>query len=301
MKLTSLFLFAPLIAAFAQAPAPAPAAAEPPPASESLPADAVVATSAGQKITAGEVRKIAESLPAQMRQNFTRDPKGFVNQWLLLKKLVAIAEGQKLHEKSPYKEGLELARMQVLFQAAVDVQQAQTAIAEEDIKKAYEARKDGQTRAAVKIVYVPFASGPAPGGAPQRTEKEAIARAEEVVKKARAGADFAALVKEYSEDPISKEKNGDFGPIKRGDQLPEPVKQAVFALKKDEISDPIRQPNGYYIFKLMDTLPATLDEMRDQLFTDLKNERMRQWMDANVKAVEIKVERPEFFQPGAVR
>lgn len=300
MKLQHLLILVPLALASAQAPAPqAPAAAAP--KAEVTP-DTVVAVSAGQKITAGEVTKIGESLPPPMRPNFTRDPKSFMNQWLLLKKLVAIAESQKLQEVSPYKEGLELARMQVLFQAAVDSQQAKIAVSEEDIRKGYEAKKDGQTRAAVKIVYIPFTTGPAaPGGAQQRSEKEALARAEEVVKKARAGADFAALVKEYSEDPISKEKGGDFGPIKRADQLPEAVKQTVFSLKKDEISEPVRQPNGYYVFRLMDLLPATLDEMRDQLFTEIKNDRMRQWMDANVKSVEMTVERPDFFQPKAAQ
>lgn len=291
-----LFICVP-VTLLAQAPPPAPAT---PPAAP-ITAETVVATSEGQKITAGEVRRIVDALPGPMKQNFQGDPKNFLNQWLLLKKLVRIAETEKLAEKSPYKEGVELARMQVLFQAAMDEHQGKLVISEEDQKKNYEAKKDNHLQAMLKIVYVPFVANPQPGSGNQRSEKDALARAEEVVKKGRSGGDFAALVKEYSEDPISKEKNGDFGPIKRGDNLPDAVKQAIFQLKKDEISDPVRQPNGYYVFRLVSLTAPSYEELKDSLFRDMKNERLRQWMDGNMKSVEAKIERPDFFQPTTAR
>ncbi len=304
MKCKGLFTLLPLSLAWAQAPQPAAPPA--PPAAIAAPVaplspDTVVATSAGEKITAGEVRKILEILPAPMKQNYARDPKSFLNQWMLLRKLVREAEAQKLEQKSPYKEGVELSRMQVLSQAAVDDYQSRVNVSKEEVAKYYEEKKDGHLQAALKIIYVPFTPKPEPG-TKQRTEKEALARAEEVVKKARAaGADFGALVTEYSEDPISKEKGGDFGPVKRGDSLPEAVKQAVFQLKKDEISDPVRQPNGYYVFRMVNLNPPSLEELSDTLYRELKNERVRQWMDANMKSVELKIDRPDFFQQGAAQ
>jgi peptidyl-prolyl cis-trans isomerase C len=102
-------------------------------------------------------------------------------------------------------------------------------------------------------------------------------------------------VAEHSEDPISKEKQCDFGPIKRGDRLPDAIKQAVFSLKLGQISDPVRQPNGYYIFRLQELTPQAFDEVKEAISSELKNLRLREWLDANAKSVELKVERPDFF------
>lgn len=278
-----------------QAPVP------PAPVSE-LPADTVVAVSEGKKYTVGDVQKLVQGIPAQMRQNYFKDPKQFLNQYLLLKKMAGIAEAQKLHESSPYKEGIELNRMQVLFQAAMDHEAAKIKIEQDEMAKFYEGRKDSYTQAHLKIIYVPFVTSPAPNAeGKQRTEKEALAKAEELVKKARAGEDFTKLAQEHSEDPISREKGGDFGPIKPGDNLPEQIKQTVFKLKKDEVSDAVRQPNGYYIFRMQNLAPQPFDDVRDTIYNELKNQRLRQWMDGNIKTVELKVEKPEFFQSAAPR
>ncbi len=301
MKIKALFTFLPVAMLWAQAPPPPPPALAAP--TTPVTPETVVALSGGEKITAGQVSKILDALPGPMRQNYQRDPKGFVNQWMLLRKMVKEAEAQKLAEKSPYKEGVELARMQVLFQAAMDEYQSKLVIPKEELQKYYEAKKDGHLQASLKIVYIPFSANPQPGAAAnQRTEKDALARAEEVVKKGRAaGADFVALVKEYSEDPISKEKGGDFGPVKKADNVPEAVKQAIFALKKDEISEPVRQPNGYYVFRMVSLTPPSFEELSDTFYREVKNEKLRQWMDANMKSVEMKIERPDFFQPGAAQ
>ncbi|MBI3683595.1 MAG: peptidylprolyl isomerase [Acidobacteria bacterium] len=261
--------------------------------------DTVVAVSGGKKLTAGEINGIVESLPPGMRQNYTRDPKGFLSQWFILKRLVAIAEQMKLQEQSPYKEGIEVARMQVLWQAVVEeISKTQIVTAEEQ-RKHYEQRKGDYLQAKVKIIYIPFVTAQTPvaqGARKPLAESEALAKSESVVAQIRNGADFIKLVKEHSEDPVSKEKDGDFGPIKRTDKLPDAIKQAVFALKPGEVSDPVRQPNGYYVLKLVALESQPFEQVKDAIFGDLKNAKMREWMDSNAKAVEVKVERPDFFE-----
>lgn len=260
----------------------------------------VIGTSGTAKITAGEVRKIVEALPPQMRGNYTKDPKGFLSQWFMLKRLVAIAEGMKLQEQPPYKEGIEIARMQVLWQAVIEEQSKIQAITPEDLKKAYDAKKDDFTQAKLKVIYIPFASSAqtqaAAGAKKLLTEPEALAKAEGLAKQARSGADFVKLVAEHSEDPISKEKQGDFGPIKRADRLPDAIKQTVFQLKMGQISDPVRQPNGYYVFRLQELTPQAFEEVREALSSDIKNQKLREWLETNAKAVELKVDRADFFE-----
>jgi peptidyl-prolyl cis-trans isomerase C len=284
MKVLSLFAFAALM--YGQTPPPAP----------ELKPDTVVFESDGKKYTVNDVNTIVNNLPMQMRQNYTRDPKGFLQQWFMLKKISAMAEAAKLQDKSPYKEGIEIARMTVLWQAQLEETSKGMKVAEEDLKKYYEEKKDGYQQAKLKLIYVPFVNQPSAGGEKKSlTEAEALAKAEKLVAEARKGADFVKLVRENSEDPISKERDGDFGPIKKSDALPEAIKQAVFALSPGDISDPVRQPNGYYIFRMVEFAPQAFDDIRVTLENELRTNKVREWMDANAKSVELKVERPEFF------
>jgi len=258
----------------------------------------VVGTSGDRKITVADVNKIMAGLPPQMKQNFSRDVKGFLSQWFMLQRLVDEAEKLKLADKSPYKEGIQMARMQILSQALIEERSQVTDIPMDEQKKFYEQRKDNFTMAKLKLIYVPFASGntaAAAGGKKVLTEPEALAKAEALVKQARGGGDFVKLVKENSEDPISKEKDGDFGPIRRGDQLPDAIKQTVFALRPGDISEPVRQPNGYYVFRLVEMTPQAFEEVQSNLLTELKNVRLKTWLDGQAKSVELKVERQDFF------
>ncbi len=94
-----------------------------------------------------------------------------------------------------------------------------------------------------------------PSGQDLRTEAQALQIANDVYKKATAaGAVFASLAKEYSDDPGSKEKGGTYGPypvdqFKNMGFVKEFVDGAL-ALKVGEISKPVKTQFGYHILKL---------------------------------------------------
>jgi len=91
-------------------------------------------------------------------------------------------------------------------------------------------------------------------GAPAEEEKKIRERAEFVLGKAKGGADFAALAKEFSQDP-SGPAGGDLGWFTAGQMVPE-FEQAAFSLGKGQVSDLVRTQFGLHVIKVEEVREA---------------------------------------------
>ena len=96
--------------------------------------------------------------------------------------------------------------------------------------------------------------------------------AEEILKKAQAGEDFATLAKKYSEDS-SAESGGDLGFFGKG-QMVESFEKAAFALKKGEVSNKLVESDyGYHIIKKTDEKYQPFEEVKSDLVSSLTSEK----------------------------
>ncbi len=116
-----------------------------------------------------------------------------------------------------------------------------------------------------------------------KKEDEVKAKAEQILKEVKAGGDFAALAKKYSEDEGSAKQGGDLDFFGKGRMDPA-FEEAAFGLKPGEISDVVKSQYGFHIIKVTDKKAAsarTLDEVRPQIEDQLSYEK------ANVKAGDL--------------
>ena len=123
-------------------------------------------------------------------------------------------------------------------------------VSDADVEKYYtehvnEFETPRQVRAAHILVRVPETGGSA-------GEDKARAKVADVIRRAKADADFGKLAQENSEDTATAPRGGDLGLIGTGEMVPEFEKELV-KLKKGEISpEPVRTPFGYHAIKVLD-------------------------------------------------
>ena len=108
-------------------------------------------------------------------------------------------------------------------------------------------------------------------GKPASDEPKIKAKAEDILKQLRAGADFAAMAKKNSEDTGSGEKGGDLGWVARGQMVPE-FEKATFSLKTGVISDLVKTQYGYHIIQVQ-----AHEDARVKPFAEVKDELSKQW------------------------
>ena len=119
-------------------------------------------------------------------------------------------------------------------------------VTDEDIRRYFEANRAefGQRPATISFVQVVISPK-----ASDSARATARAKLEEALKEIRAGAEFEAVAKKYSDDPASKDRGGDLGWFRSGNMVRE-FDEMAFALQVGQISPIVETSYGFHIIKL---------------------------------------------------
>jgi peptidyl-prolyl cis-trans isomerase D len=151
----------------------------------------------------------------------------------------------------------------------IDAMRAKVNIAEADVEKEYKNNEEQyKTPEQVRASHVLLKTE-------GKDDAAVKAKAEEILKQAKSGADFAELARKNSEDEASAKNGGDLDYFGKGRMVPE-FDAAVFAMQPGQISDLVKTQYGYHIIKLVDKKPATTrpyPQVRQQLHDQLAYQR----------------------------
>jgi parvulin-like peptidyl-prolyl isomerase len=115
--------------------------------------------------------------------------------------------------------------------------------------------------------------------------KAAKDKAATIITRARAGENFEALAKQYSDDESTREVGGDLGMIEPGTIATE-WEEVVFGMEKGEVRGPVSGPRGLHVFYVSELVKDDVkpfeevkETLRNELYRHEMDKQTRQWMD----------------------
>ncbi|HBP48751.1 peptidylprolyl isomerase [Pseudomonas sp. FSL R10-0056] len=132
------------------------------------------------------------------------------------------------------------------------------------------------------------------------SDEQAKAKIAEIQQRLAKGESFEALAKEFSQDPGSAANGGDLGFA--GPGVYDPVfETAVYGLKQDQVSEPVRTSFGYHLIKLLGVEAPEVPSfasLKDKLTHDLKTQQVeRLFVDATKQLEDSAFEASDLAQP----
>jgi hypothetical protein len=258
----------------------------------------IVATVGGKQISAKEALDLLKPLGPEDRKRFQANVAGLVQQLYMTEQISDEATKLKLDQQSPWKEQLQMARANILTQAYLARESKANAGATNDPKAYYDSHPAEFEQMKLSGILVAFSppGTPASGAAVQRTEAQALEKANDLEKKIKAGGDFSALARTDSDHQQSSVRGGDFGNVAVGDpNLPPAIKEAVAKLQPGQVSEPVRVPGGFFIFKLETRNTVSFDQAKPTIVQKMQSDKAQAALKQEMEKYKIEVKDPDFF------
>ncbi len=149
--------------------------------------------------------------------------------------------------KADYMEKNVKAKIKYLHIPVSAFKKDSVTVTEDEMKKYYQEHKDDfKVEEKRKLNYVLFPTDPTP-----EDSAKVYRLAEDILKDARSGVDFAQLADEYSEDPSVQKNHGDLGYFDR-DRMVKEFSDAAFSGKPGDVVGPVKTRFGLHIIKIHD-------------------------------------------------
>jgi len=264
------------------------------PANAALPPD-VLAKNRWVQLTRTDYDAAMARIPEKQRFEFATSPKrvqDLLNTLLLTKTLAAQARAHGTRPNASFAGSASAAP-----DAERALADAELARVEADANKAFDAAKESYEARAQEL----YKANPEEYSAPEevrfsdipiviagRGEEAARERAAEARAKIAAGADFAAVAREYSDDPATREKGGAL-PFTAAKRLAPDLAKAVFAMTRiGEVSPPIKAPSAWHVVRLDERRPARVrpyEEVHDAIIASLRKRYVAEQREARIQSV----------------
>lgn len=250
------------------APSLAPKLPAPMPAPSMVAPDVVVLTVGDDKITKAQFDMILASLPPQ-QQAQAQTPKGRRDIAEKLSEILTLAQeakAKKLDQQPKIQQQIALSVDQLLANAMYRDLGENAKPDDAQLHAYYDAHKAEWEEVKARHILIRFQGSKMPlaDGQKDITQEEALAKATDLRAKIVAGADFATVAKENSDDKGSGANGGDLGAFRKGQMVPEFDKEA-FLLAPGQVSQPVKSAFGYHIIKVESHSTKPFDEVKPEI------------------------------------
>jgi len=228
--------------------------------------DRVTAPDCKTVITRDQFEKVIYAVQPNMSPHARRE---FALHYVDVLIMTQKAEQMGLDKGSNYEEQMRLARIQVLSQELKKVMQERASqISEEEIEEYYHANIQKFEKAEIDRIYIPKSL---------LTKEIANEDAESLRTRAIAGEQFDKLQAAAYQTAGIKSAIPNTSLVVKRTSLP-PNQAPVMDLKTGEVSSVLTDPNGYVIYKLESKEIVPLDQVREEIKTTLRSQRMKEEM-----------------------
>jgi foldase protein PrsA len=169
-------------------------------------------------------------------------------------------------------------------------------VTDDQIKASYDAKLKEDPHAfdlaSVAHILVSLKDPADPTGAKDlRTKEEAFVKIQEVKEKLKAGGDFAALAKEFSDDPGSKEEGGKYE--NKNPSIWEPAfKKAALEQPVGQVGEPFEGAYGYHILRVDKRETQTLETVKETLRTEIADQSINDFITNELSKLDFKITLP---------
>jgi parvulin-like peptidyl-prolyl isomerase len=264
-----------------------------------VPADTVIVRIGDEKITAGEFARLIDTLPEQVRNQARGAARRQMAENLVKIKLIAQeARRHKTDQENGFKLQASFQMDNLLAVYFLNNYVKTAKFSDEELKKYYDEHKSEYETIRARHILIRYKGSRVPLKPQQKdlTEEESLAKAQDVRKKLVAGADFAQVAKEESDDSGSGANGGSLGEFKHGAMVPQ-FDEAAGKLPINEISEPVKTPYGYHIIQVQARELKTFDEVKDEIEKKLRPQLTEKLL-AELRAKSSVTMDEKYFGPG---